>query len=93
MRAIKLLLVACILAQALAFPFPSGDEITSKLVSFVDLFIQKSNKTSNDSCTQNCCASLPSRAKMTYYYYQNTGRFRGGSGEYAIDTLAYSGQG
>jgi len=30
---------------------------------------------------------------MTYYYYQNTGRLRGGSGEWAINTLAYSGQG
>lgn len=30
---------------------------------------------------------------MTYYFYQNTGRFHGGSGEYAINTMGYSGQG
>lgn len=30
---------------------------------------------------------------MTYYFYQNTGRFRGGSGEWAINTMTYSGQG
>lgn len=30
---------------------------------------------------------------MTYTFYQRTGRFRGGSGAYAIDTHAYSGQG
>jgi hypothetical protein len=30
---------------------------------------------------------------MTYHYYQKTGRFRGGSGEYAVNTLGYSGQG
>lgn len=48
---------------------------------------------SNTSCTEDCCKSLPSRGPMTYTFYQNTGRFRGGSGEYAINTLAYSGQG
>jgi hypothetical protein len=30
---------------------------------------------------------------MTYHYYQNTGRFVGGSGEYAVNTHAYSGSG
>ena len=30
---------------------------------------------------------------MTYTYYQNTGRFIGGSGDYKIDTHGYSGQG
>ncbi len=30
---------------------------------------------------------------MTYVYYQKTGRFVGGTGEYQIDTLGYSGQG
>jgi hypothetical protein len=30
---------------------------------------------------------------MNYYYYQNTGRFRGGRAEYAINTMGYSGQG
>ena len=30
---------------------------------------------------------------MTYTYYQKTGRFVGGSGEFRIDTHGYSGQG
>ena len=47
----------------------------------------------NTSCTTDCCKSLPSRSPMTYYFYQNTGRFHGGSGEYAVNTKTYSGQG
>jgi len=92
MKVAKILLVSCILAQALAFPFTT-EEITSKVASFVDLVLQKSKNLGNDSCTTSCCASLPSRGALTYYYYQNTGRFRGGSGSYAIDTHGYSGQG
>lgn len=34
----------------------------------------------NSSCLEDCCATLEPRAPNTYYYYQNTGRFRGGSG-------------
>jgi len=49
--------------------------------------------TDNTSCTVDCCKSLPSRGPMTYYYYQNTGRLIGGSGDYAINTHGYSGQG
>lgn len=30
---------------------------------------------------------------MTYHYYQNTGKFVGGKGDYKINTLGYSGQG
>lgn len=47
--------------------------------------------TANTSCTTDCCKSLSSRAAQTYYFYQNTGRFRGGSGEWAINTMTYSG--
>ena len=47
----------------------------------------------NTSCTTDCCLSLPSRSPMTYYFYQNTGRFHGGSGDYAVNTKTYSGQG
>lgn len=47
----------------------------------------------NTSCTEDCCKSLPARPAMTYHFYQNTGRFKGGSGNYAINALAYSGQG
>lgn len=35
---------------------------------------------SNTSCTTDCCKTLQSRSPMTYYFYQNTGRFIGGSG-------------
>ena len=49
--------------------------------------------TANTSCTTDCCKSLPSRSPMTYYFYQNTGRFRGGSGAYAVNTKTYSGTG
>jgi hypothetical protein len=30
---------------------------------------------------------------MTYIYYQNTGRLKGGNAEWEINTLGYSGQG
>jgi hypothetical protein len=30
---------------------------------------------------------------MTWYYFQNTGKFYGGSGDFKIDTYGYSGQG
>ncbi len=33
------------------------------------------------------------KATHTYYYFINTGRFRGGSGNYAINVLGYSGSG
>lgn len=44
-------------------------------------------------CTTDCCRTLPDRHPMTYVYYQKTGKFVGGSGDYKIDTLGYSGQG
>lgn len=44
-------------------------------------------------CSTDCCRTLPDRLPMTYVYYQKTGRFVGGSGEYKIDTHGYSGQG
>ena len=55
--------------------------------------MNNSNLNSNQSCMEDCCYAGPTRGPMTYYYYQNTGSFRGGSGAYAIDTLGYSGQG
>mgnify|MGYP000995094248 FL=1 len=62
-------------------------------MSLVDLILQRNSNLGNTSCTTSCCASLPSRGAMTYHYYQNTGRFRGGSGAYEVNTHAYSGQG
>lgn len=47
----------------------------------------------NTSCTTDCCKTLTARAAQTYYFYQNTGRFKGGLGEWAVNTMTYSGQG
>lgn len=47
----------------------------------------------NSTCTSDCCKSLPKRSAMTYTFYQDTGRFKGGLGQWAIDTKAYSGAG
>ena len=44
-------------------------------------------------CLTECCQTLHSRTPQTYTYYQNTGHFIGGSGEWHIDTHGYSGQG
>lgn len=44
-------------------------------------------------CDTDCCRTLSDRMPMSYTYYQKTGRFVGGSGEYKIDTKAYSGKG
>ena len=90
MQALNILLVCYLLVHTLTI---TTEDLTSKVVSFVDLLSRKINNLGNDSCSKSCCASLPSRGAMTYHYYQNTGRFKGGSGEYAINTLAYSGQG
>jgi hypothetical protein len=42
---------------------------------------------------QDCCKSLAPRAAQTYHFYQNTGRFIGGSGDSAVNTKTYSGTG
>ena len=47
-------------------------------------------ETNDDECTV-CCSKLSSRPQQNYTYYQDTGRFVGGSGEWAIDTHGYSG--
>ena len=44
-------------------------------------------------CNSDCCRTLTDRPPMTYVYYQKTGKFVGGTGEYAINTMGYSGQG
>ena len=71
----------------------SAEDLKETAVSFIDMVLHRQKNLGNDSCTKSCCASLPSRGAMTYHYYQNTGRFVGGSGEYAVNTHAYSGQG
>lgn len=89
------LLLLCLLALSqvsVCFDF-SSEELTQKAISFLDLVLRRNKNLGNDSCTQSCCASLKTRSAMTYHYYQNTGRFVGGSGEYAINTHGYSGQG
>ena len=45
------------------------------------------------ACLTKCCQTLKSRAAMTYTYYQNSGHFIGGSGEWRINTHGYSGGG
>jgi hypothetical protein len=75
-----LLLSILVLAQiSQSFDF-NAEDFKEKALSFLDLVLRKSNNLGNDSCTKSCCASLHSRAAITYHYYQNTGRFVGGSG-------------
>ena len=75
----RLLYLVFILCLAIAFP-SLQEEATA---------------VSNTSCTQDCCKvkANSSRSHMTYFFYQNTGRLRGGSGSYAINTKGYSGNG
>ena len=44
-------------------------------------------------CSTDCCRTLSDRLPMTYTYYQKSGKFVGGSGDFKIDTHGYSGQG
>ena len=92
MKALSIIVTLLLLSQIQSFSFGKHN-IQQKINSFIDLILNKQDNLANDSCTTSCCASLPSRGALTYRYYQNTGRFIGGSGAYAINTLAYSGQG
>eukprot|EP00919_Chromeraceae_sp_WS-2016_P017257 GHVR01041191.1.p1 GENE.GHVR01041191.1~~GHVR01041191.1.p1 ORF type:complete len:119 (-),score=4.58 GHVR01041191.1:302-658(-) len=67
--------------------------IQSYLVTLLVATYSSNLKTSNASCIEDCCKSLPHRSAMTYHYYQNTGRIIGGEGNYYINTHGYSGQG
>lgn len=44
------------------------------------------------NCELDCCRTLPDRPPMTYTFYQDTGRFIGGTGDSHIDTHGYSGR-
>ena len=44
-------------------------------------------------CLRDCCVTLRDRAPQNYTYYQDSGRFTGGAGEFRIDTYGYSGAG
>jgi hypothetical protein len=92
MKIFLILLTLLITTQIQSFPFDKHN-IKQKIISFVDHILNINTNLANTSCTTSCCASLPSRGAMTYRYYQNTGRFIGGSGAYAINTHGYSGQG
>jgi hypothetical protein len=93
MKSALLLLSVLALAQlALSFDLDSSS-LAQKTLSFLDRVLHRKQNLGNDSCTKSCCASLPFRGAMTYHYYQNTGRFVGGSGAYAVNTHAYSGSG
>jgi len=91
----KIVLVLSILLLAhLGSSAFQGEQILERVSSFLTHLVQGYNQNlGNTSCTTSCCASLPSRGAMTYHYYQNTGRFHGGSGNYEINTKGYSGQG
>ena len=78
---------------AVSAPFFSKQHLKKTASSIFEYILQTKNLLANESCTKSCCASLPSRPAMTYRYYQNTGKFVGGTGEYAINTRCYSGQG
>jgi hypothetical protein len=41
---------------------------------------------------EHCCESLGSRPGQDYTFYQDTGRFIGGSGDAYVDTFGYSGK-
>lgn len=72
---------------------------TLKFVTFLVLVILTKNfdieeiENVKSDCTTDCCRTLSDRQPMTYVYYQKTGKFVGGAGDYKIDTLGYSGQG
>lgn len=59
-----------------------------KIVLFLSIFVFLSN-----ACLENCCENLTPRPAMNFTYYQNTGSFIGGQGEYYINTFGYSGNG
>ena len=63
------------------------------LIYFLLLAILTINAYGKSNCETDCCRSVPDRAPMTYKFYQDTGRFIGGSGESYIDTKGYSGRG
>lgn len=90
-----IVLIALLFVSTISHPFSfsslASQPIRETLTSFIDHVLGRT--LSNTSCTESCCASLHTRSPLTYHYYQNTGRFRGGSGAYAIDTHCYSGQG
>ena len=44
-------------------------------------------------CLTECCQSLSNRPAQNYTFYQSTGHFIGGTGEWHIDTFGYSGKG
>ena len=66
-------------------------ESPSPLTTFIGQLLELSTQ---DPCLEKCCETLKSsRSAQRYTYYQNTGHFVGGSGNWAINTYAYSGQG
>ena len=65
-------------------------ESPAPLTTFEDHLLEQSPHV---QCLTQCCETLKSRTAQHYTYYQNTGHFVGGSGNWAINTHAYSGQG
>lgn len=82
----NLVMVFLVFSHVLIISHACAGKNVNEIEESVDL-------STNSSCREDCCHLQPSRAPTTYYYYQNTGRFYGGSGIYAINTSGYSGQG
>ncbi|KAL4493589.1 hypothetical protein ABPG72_004082 [Tetrahymena utriculariae] len=57
------------------------------------LCIVLSISTVSCECLKECCKTLAERPALSYTFYQDTGRFTGGTGKWAIETRTYSGQG
>ena len=64
--------------------------ISSVLSSSSSEFLEMS-PANKGACLTECCQTLHARPAQTYTYYQNTGHFIGGTGEWHIDTHGYSG--
>ncbi len=71
--------LAILLSSQALLPIPLDTENKSKLKE-------------NESCTEDCGKRLSPREPITYTFYQNTGRFVGGLGDYTIDTHGNSDQ-
>ncbi len=78
------------LAALMTCTFACDAEEQSASLFESELALQ-SSPNAKAGCLKACCETLKSRPQMHYTYYQNTGHFIGGSGEWAINTHGYSG--
>ncbi len=71
----------------------SAAVLVSSVISSSSQFLEMTPAHHKSACLTECCQTLTSRPAQTYTYYQNTGHFIGGSGEWHVNTYGYSGQG